>query len=89
MTGEKAYPISLQLDLFARNLLVEEFPRAEKFLSADKKDNNVWYFNTEVNDMKGIGRFYIGLAAHIKIMDAPELEKYVKDYCTEILKQTN
>ena len=89
MTGEKAYPISLQLDLFARNLLVEEFPRAEKFLSADKKDNNVWYFNTEVHDMKGVGRFYIGLAAHIKILDAPELEKYVKDYCTEILKQTN
>ena len=36
--------------------------------------------------MEGIGRFYMGLANHIKILQAPELEQYVVAFAKENLK---
>jgi hypothetical protein len=33
-----------------------------------------------VNKLEGIGRFYMGLANHIKILAAPELQEYVRDF---------
>ena len=58
----------------AKNLLVEEFPSAKEFIKPHKGDNSIWYFDTEVYQMEGIGRFYLGLANHIKILRTPELE---------------
>ena len=34
--------ISLQLDLMAKNLLVEEYPKAKEFITGQKGDENVW-----------------------------------------------
>lgn len=79
MSGEKKIHCVLQLDLMARNLLKEEYPTAVKDLSPSD-DNNIWYFDTEVYRMEGIGRFYVGLANHIKILDAPELLEYSKQF---------
>ena len=80
MSGEKAIKVSLQLDLLAKNLLIEEFPRTKKDISPDAKDENVWYLSTEVYALEGVGRFYIGLANHIKILDAPKLQEYINDF---------
>ena len=35
--------------------------------------------------MEGIGGFYLGLANHIKILQAPELEQYVVAFAKENL----
>ena len=78
--------VSLQLDLFAKNLLIEEFPSAKDCIKPHKGDNNIWYFDTEVYQMEGIGRFYLGLANHIRILQAPELEQYVATFVKENLK---
>ena len=78
--------VSLQLDLMAKNLLIEEFPSAKDCIKPHKGDNNIWYFDTEVYQMEGIGRFYLGLANHIKILQAPELEKYVATFVKENLQ---
>ena len=86
MSGTKPIPVSLQLDLLAKNLLVEEFPSAKDNIKPHKGDNNIWYFDTEVYQMEGIGRFYLGLANHIKILQAPDLEKYVATFVKDILK---
>ena len=80
MTGEKPIHISLQLDLMAKNLLIEEFPSAKNFIKPHKGDNNIWYFDTEVYQLEGIGRFYLGLANHIKLLNAPQLKEYVSDF---------
>ena len=85
MTGDKTMQVSLQLDLMAKNLLVEEYPSAKDYISPNKSDENIWYFNAPVYQMAGIGRFYMGLANRIKILNAPELEQYVKDYCKKYL----
>ena len=85
MTGEKPIHVSLQLDLMAKNLLIEEFPRAKNCIKPHKGDDNVWYFDTEVYQLEGVGRFYMGLANHIKILDAPELKQYVIDFSKKYL----
>ncbi len=85
MTGEKPFHVSLQLDLMAKNLLIEEFPRAKNCIKPHKGDDNVWYFDTEVYQLEGVGRFYMGLANHIKILDAHELKQYVIDFIKKYL----
>lgn len=79
MTGEKSYKIRLQLDLMARNQLIEKYPKTEKDISCNG-DENVYIYSTKVYSLQYIGRFYIGLADHIKILDAPELKDFVKDF---------
>ncbi|MBR2147628.1 MAG: WYL domain-containing protein, partial [Muribaculaceae bacterium] len=86
MSGTKPVAVSLQLDLMAKNLLIEEFPSAKDCIKPHKGDNNIWYFDTQVYQMEGIGRFYLGLANHIKILQAPELEQYVATFVKENLK---
>ena len=85
MNGDTTTRISLQLDLMAKNLLVEEFPRAKEFITGHKGDENIWYFTTDVCRMEGIGRFYIGLAEHIRILEGDELKKYASDYAKKFL----
>ncbi len=86
MSGTKPVAVSLQLDLMAKNLLIEEFPSAKDCIKPHKGDNNIWYFDTEVYQMEGIGRFYLGLANHIKILQAPELEKFVFTFIEDNLR---
>ena len=77
--------ISLQLDLMAKNLLVEEFPRAKDYLTGHKGDENIWYFDTDVCRLEGIGRFYVGLANHIQILEGEPLKKYAAEYAKSYL----
>ena len=37
--------------------------------------------------MEGVGRFYLGFANHIKILQAPELEQYVATFVKENLQK--
>lgn len=85
MTGAEAFPVSLQLDLLAKNLLVEEFPASKNYLKPHKGDDNIWYFDTKVFNIYGIGRFYIGLANHIKILNCPQLKDFAKEFASKHL----
>ena len=79
MTGDRPIKVSLQLNLLAKNVLVEEYPEAESIIIATD-DSDRWLLNTDVYQMEGVCRFYDGLANCIEILDAPELEAYVKQY---------
>lgn len=37
--------------------------------------------------MEGVGRFVIGLAGDIKIIDSPELNAYIQDFYTKYLSK--
>ena len=79
MTGDTPVNIKLQLSLMAKNILVEEYPDAEKdLIPTDNTD--VWILDTVVYKMEGIGRFYMGLAGEIQIIDAPKLKEYAQKY---------
>lgn len=77
MSGEGAIPIKLRLNTRAKDLLVEEFPMADKDI---KKEGKTWLLDTTVTCLEGIGRFVIGLAADVKIVEGDELKEYVKKY---------
>lgn len=84
MSGTEPIHVCLQLDLMAKNLLIEEYPAARELVKPHKGDDNIWYFDVDVYSMKGIGRFYIGLANHIKILDGEELKQYIKEYISSL-----
>ncbi len=77
MTGPLNEMIALQLNTRAKSLLLEEFPLAEKDL---KREDGKWVLRTVIHSPEGAGRFVIGLAADIKILQGKELLDYIKKY---------
>ena len=82
MTGDTPTPIKLQLTLLAKNVLVEEYPEAQKDLIPTNDDDR-WILETEVYKMEGVGRFYMGLAGEIDIIEAKGLKDYAIKYSKE------
>lgn len=85
MTGETPIMVHLKMDLFAKNLLVEEYPRSKDYISESKGNNNEWFCSIPVYNIGGIARFYIGLAEHIQILDCPQLKEFVGNYTKKFL----
>ena len=84
MNGSEQIPIKLELSIRAKNLLIEEYPLAEKEIELiDDK----WILDTNVRCLEGVGRFVIGLAGDINIIDSPSLEAYIQNYIEEHLKR--
>lgn len=86
MSGFVLTPVKLELSIRAKNLLLEEYPLAQKDI---RKEDGKWILETRVTDMAGVGRFVLGLADEISVIDSPALEEYIskfiKDY-VEIYK---
>lgn len=77
MVGNLNEKIVLQLNTRAKSLLLEEFPLAEKDL---KREDGKWLLKTTIHSLEGAGRFVIGLAADIKILEGKKLMDYIKNY---------
>ena len=84
MTGETPISVKLQLSLRAKNVLVEEYPEAEKDLIPTDNDD-IWMLDTQVYRMEGIGRFYMGMAGEIQIIEAEGLKEYARKYCKDYI----
>ena len=85
MTGHPCGHIKMQMSIMAKNLLLEEFPLAEKELV---RKTNYWLLDIDVCDYAGACRFYLGLAHEIKIINSPEFEEYIYCYVNKnILKK--
>lgn len=82
MTGDTPIPVKLQLTLLAKNVLVEEYPEAQKDLIPTTDDDR-WILETEIYQMAGVGRFYMGLAGEIQIIEAEGLKDYARKYCKD------
>ncbi|MBE6207461.1 MAG: WYL domain-containing protein [Rikenellaceae bacterium] len=76
--GEERTRIVLEMGLLAYNLLIEEYPLAERNLKPT--DNGRWLLDTEVAGMAGVGRFVVGLLDDIRIIEGPELKAYIQAY---------
>ena len=78
MIGSKRTRVRVELGLLAHNLLLEEYPLAEAYVTpiADER----WLLDTEVANMHGIGRFVAGLLDDVRIVDSPELAAYMAEY---------
>ncbi len=77
MTGPLNETIMLQLNTRAKSLLLEEYPLAEKALL---RMNGKWILTTIIHSLEGAGRFVIGLAADIKVLEGTLLLDYIHKY---------
>lgn len=69
--------IILELSLVAYNLIIEEFPLSEKYIS--KVTDNLYRLECEVGNFLGVGRFVLGLPGEIKIIKSEALKQYVQE----------
>lgn len=77
MTGYANARVRMQLSVRAKNLLIEEYPLAEKEIT---RDGNYWILDTVVNDFAGICRYYVGLIPEIKVLEGEDFLEYVRKY---------
>lgn len=69
--------IILELSLVACNLIIEEYPLSEKYIS--KVTDNLYRLECEVGNFLGVGRFVLGLPGEIKIIKSEALKLYVQE----------
>jgi len=95
MDSENDPPIHIKLKLknYAKTLLIEEYPRAKRlldkhtwsidklYLAPDRKET--WILDIQVYMIEGVGRFYLGLAPFIEILEGNKLKEYVEKYVKE------
>ena len=83
MTGKEDIPVTLKMTLKAKNLLIEEYPLSAKYVSFD---GEWWWFRANVKDLAGVGRFVIGLADQMDVIDSPALVNYLKKFAERNLR---
>ena len=55
----------------------------DKFCAGEKntsRENGRWILRTVIHSLESAGRFVIGLAADVKILEGEALRKYILDY---------
>ena len=68
--------VVLRLGVMARNLLIEEYPLAERDLQ--QIDDAHWLLDTEVCNYAGVCRFVMGLAEDIDVVESPDFVAYLR-----------
>ena len=81
-SSDQRLPVTLRLGMAAANLMVEEFPLAEKYMK--KEDESHWVFSAEVCRYEGVARFVLGLYEDVEIVDSPDFEKFMKEKVKKI-----
>jgi predicted DNA-binding transcriptional regulator YafY len=87
MTGFEQRRVQLRLGMLARNLLIEEYPLAERDIK--RLDSHHWLLDTKVCNYLGIGRFVVGLLDDVEIVDSPELKEYIRKYLSQIVDKVS
>lgn len=83
MQGKDKYHIRLKLGLRAKNLLLEEYPLAKKYLLEEK--DGTWILDTEICGLNGAGRFVIGISDEIEILQGEELNLYIQEFAKKYI----
>ena len=77
--SDQRFRVKLSLGLLSRNLLVEEYPLAEQYITQEEGSER-WLLDVDVANYAGIARFVVGLMDDIIIIDSPDLEAYLVNY---------
>jgi len=75
-TGELDKKVEFHLNLRAKNLLIEEYPLAEKYLT--QGSNNQFVFKASVAKYEGPGRFVLGIMEDIELGGDEGFLEYLK-----------
>jgi hypothetical protein len=82
MAGKEDIPVTLKMTLKAKNLLIEEYPLASKYVTYDGQS---WWFKGNVKDLAGVGIFVIGLADQITIIESTKLQNHLYKFASQYL----
>ena len=69
--------VVLRLGMLSHNLLIEEYPLAERDLRQEDEDH--WLLDTEVCNYAGVARFVLGLADDIEVVESDEFRAYLRE----------
>ncbi len=86
MNGAERHRVRLELGLLSYNLLLEEYPLSERFITREEGSGS-WLLDTEVASFVGVGRFVMGLLDDITIRDTPDLESYIESQIEKYQKK--
>ena len=89
MSGDEPMHIRLRLTSLAKNLLLEEYPLSGDFISEceppEYDSKACWVLETDIRSVFGAGRFAMGLAADVEILEGERLKEYVRAVTKEFL----
>ena len=76
-TGELDKQVELELNVRARNLLLEEYPLTERYITETTK--NHFLFKAPVAKYEGPARFILGMTEDIRLVGDDFLRKFVRE----------
>ena len=90
--GQETFPIVLEMNNRARNLMVEEYPLTERDIrpagTDDGPSGRRWVYDGLVRGMNGIGRFVLGLSDSITVVEGDALKAFLRERAEGILDHT-
>lgn len=91
MSGEKSMHIRLRMTSLAKNLMMEEYPLSAPYIhecEAPEYDSKAcWILDTNVFSVFGAGRFMMGLASEVEIIEGERLKEYVRAVTRDFLSE--
>jgi predicted DNA-binding transcriptional regulator YafY len=82
MTGFEQHRVRIRLGMLARNLLLEEYPLAERDIVKEESDG--WGLDTLVSNYRGVGRFVLGLMDDVEVLESEEFKSYLRAKIAEV-----
>jgi predicted DNA-binding transcriptional regulator YafY len=76
-TGALIYPVQFNMTLRAFNLLIEEYPLAEK--QCHKRPSGKYHFDANIAKQEGAARFVLGLAEDIEVIGNHQFINFLKE----------
>lgn len=78
-SSEQRLHVSMRMGQLARNLLIEEYPAAESYVSAvPAATTPCWHFEADMASYLGIGRFVLGLYRDIEVLGDEAFVSYIR-----------
>lgn len=79
-SGHIELPVLIRLSFMAYRLLFEEFPVSRAYLILKDRGTSYPYeFRYMVRDFRGIGRFILGLAGEVEVLESEELRAFLRE----------
>ena len=75
--GSAPVHVKFRMHLIAKNLLLEEYPLAEK--EVYQGPDGTWYYEGDVRGMDGVGRFVLGLPGYVDVLEGDPLKDYLRE----------
>ncbi len=75
MTGFEQHRVRIALGMMARNLLLEEYPLAERDIV---REGDRWILDTLVCNYRGVGRFVLGLMDDVEVLGSEEFKEFLR-----------